>query len=118
MAGKRKRVFYYSFEDLYDADASNPQGEAGILATELMKYYGFDTILAFTFATDAPRDASPIIFHVGNEENALFPILMQEIEEENDYYAAVEKTIEKEKDVIGIIIYDGYDVGIAIGYPA
>ena len=115
--GRRKRVYYYSYEDLYDADGSNPQGEAGVLAAELMKYYGFEVMLAFTIATDAPRDTSPIIFHVGNEDNAIFPILMQEIEEE-DYYDAVEKAIEEEgKDLIGIIVFDGYDTGIAIGYP-
>ena len=118
----RKRVFYYSFEDLYDA-SQNPQGEAGGLALTLLKYYGFTPMLAFTIATDAPRGASPIIFHVGNEQNAIFQVLKQKIEEYNDYYNAVEKTIEDieegieedEKDLIGIIIYDGYDTAIAIG---
>jgi hypothetical protein len=109
---ERKKVFYYSFEDLYDA-SQNPQGEAGVLALTLLKYYGFTPILAFTIATDAPRDASPIIFHVGDEKNAIFQVLEQKIEDYDDYYAAVEETIEK--DMIGIIIYDGYDTAIAIG---
>ena len=117
---ERKRVFYYSFEELYDV-ARNPQGEAGDLAVELMKYYGFTPLIAFTIATDAPRDASPIIFHVGDEENTIFQVLKQKIEDYDDYYAAVEEAIEEmkegdEKDMIGIIIYDGYDTAIAIGY--
>jgi len=110
-----KRVFYYSFEELYDA-SQNPQGEAGSLALTLLKYYGFEPILAFTIATDAPRDASPIIFHVGDEKNAIFQILKQKIEDYDDYYAAVEKTIEEiGENVISVIIYDGYDTAIAIG---
>ena len=108
----RKQVFYYSFEDLYDA-SPNPQGDAGVLAVALLKYYGFTPMLAFTIATDAPRDASPIIFHVGDGTHPLFPVLKQKIEDYDDYYAAVEETIEK--DMIGIIIYDGYDTAIAIG---
>ena len=108
----RKRVFYFTFEELYDA-SQNPQGEAGDLAVALLKYYGFTPMLAFTIATDAPRDASPIIFHVGDEKNTIFQILKQKIEDYDNYYAAVEETIEK--DMIGIIIYDGYDTAIAIG---
>ena len=87
--------FYYSFEDLYDANASCPQGEAGELAIELLKYYGFKPMLAFTIATDAPRAASPIILHVGNEENTIFQVLMQKIEDYDDYDAAVEETIKE-----------------------
>ncbi len=90
----RKRVFYYSFEDLYDA-SQNPQGDAGVLALTLLKYYGFEPLIAFTIATDAPRDASPIIFHVGDEQNAIFQVLKQKIEDYDDYYAAVEETIEE-----------------------
>ncbi|MFP3307431.1 MAG: hypothetical protein RXN93_08905 [Thermocladium sp.] len=107
-----KRVFYYSFEELYDA-SQNPQGEAGVLAVELLKYYGFEPILAFTIVNNAPQGASPIIFHVDDEKNAIFQILKQKIEDYDDYYVAVEETIEK--DMIGIIIYDGYDTAIAIG---
>jgi len=110
-----KRVFYYTFEDLYNV-AENPQGEAGVLAVALLKYYGFTPILAFTIATDAPRDASPIIFHVGDDTHPLFPVLKQKIEDYDDYYAAVEKTIEEiGENVISVIIYDGYDTAIAIG---
>ncbi len=108
----RKRVFYYSFEELYDA-SQNPQGDAGVLALALLKYYGFEPLIAFTIATDAPRDASPIIFHVGDEQNAIFQVLKQKIEDYDDYYAAVEETIEE--NMIGIIIYDGYDTAIVIG---
>jgi len=116
MEGGRKRVFYFTFEELYDA-SQNPQGEAGALALALLKYYGFTPLLAFTIATDAPQGASPIIFHVGNEENAIFQVLKQKIEDCDDYYAAVEETIEEmEEDIIGIIIYDGYDTAIAIGF--
>ncbi len=110
-----KRVFYFTFEELYNA-SQNPQGEAGVLALTLLKYYGFEPILAFTIATDAPRGASPIIFHVGDGTHPLFPVLKQKIEDYDDYYAAVEETIEEEeKSLIGIIIYDGYDTAIAIG---
>ncbi len=117
-----KRVFYFTFEELYNA-SQNPQGEAGVLAIALLKYYGFEPILAFTIATDAPQGASPIIFHVGNEENSIFQMLEQYYEEDNDYYDAVEDTIEdieegfeeEKKSLIGVIIYDGYDTGIAIG---
>jgi hypothetical protein len=124
--GGRKRVFYFSFEELYDAPASNPQDDAGVLAVQLLKYYGFSPLLAFTVATDAPQGASPIIFHAGNEENAIFQVLEQKIEENDDYYDAVEETIEeidKDRDIedesglIGIIVFDGYETGIAIGYP-
>jgi hypothetical protein len=114
--GGRKRVFYFSFEELYDV-SQNPQGEAGVLAVQLLKYYGFKPILAFTIATDAPRDAYPIIFRAGDENHPLFPVLEQKIEENDDYYAAVEETIKEiEENVIGIIVFDGYDTGIAIGF--
>ena len=128
---ERKKVFYYSFEDLYDAQnlygASHyPQGEAGVLALTLLKYYGFFPLIAFTVATNAPQGTSPIIiFHVGNEEDPIFESLEEYYEEDNDYYDAVEDTIEdieegfeeNEKNMIGIIIYDGYNTGIAIGVP-
>ncbi len=50
-------------------------------------------------------------------------MLEQYYEEDNDYYDAVEDTIEdieegfeeEKKSLIGVIIYDGYDTGIAIG---
>ena len=45
----RKRVFYFTFEELYDA-SQNPQGEAGDLAVALLKYYGFTPMLAFTLS--------------------------------------------------------------------
>jgi hypothetical protein len=116
--GGRKRVFYFSFEELYDA-SQNPQGEAGDLAIELMKYYGFRPILAFTIATDAPRDASPVIFHVGNEQHPWMKRLMELLdEEEYDYHEAVEKLFnELNINAIAVIVYDGYDTGIAIGFP-
>ncbi|MFP3307512.1 MAG: hypothetical protein RXN93_09310 [Thermocladium sp.] len=122
---ERKKVFYYSFEDLYDA-SPNPQGDAGVLALTLLKYYGFFPLVAFTVATNAPQGASPIIiFHVGNEEDPIFESLEEYYEEDNDYYDAVEDTIEdieegfeeEEKDMIGIIVFDGYNTGIAIGVP-
>jgi hypothetical protein len=155
---ERKRVFYYSFEDLYNvtekalynimylynvdlynvtenlrvkywSEASKSKTKAipvaGILAVMLLEYYGFTPLVAFTIVNNAPQGAPHIIFHEGNEENAIFQVLMQYYEEDNDYYDAVEDTIEDieegieedEKDLIGIIIYDGYDTGIAIGIP-
>jgi hypothetical protein len=143
MEGGRKRVFYYSFEDLYNAaersDASRLAKagtlvEAGTLAVMLLEYYGFEPLTAFTIVNKAPRGASRIIFHEGNEENALFQEIMHLIEEYNNYYAAVEEAIEEvdmeigeiggledfEEDVIdmiGIIIFDGINTGIAIGVP-
>jgi len=119
---ERKRVFYYSFEDLYNV-AENPQGDAGVLALTLLKYYGFEPLVAFTIVNNAPQGAPHIVFHVSNEENPIFQMLEEYYEEDNDYYDAVEDTIEdieegfeeEEKNLIGIIIYDGYDTGIAIG---
>jgi len=121
---ERKKVFYYSFEDLYNI-SSNPQGYAGVLALTLLKYYGFFPLIAFTVATNAPQGAPHIVFHVSNEEDPIFESLEEYYEEDNDYYDAVEDTIEdieegfeeEEKDMIGIIIYDGYNTGIAIGVP-
>jgi len=119
---ERKRVFYYSFEELYKV-ARNPQGEAGILANALLGYYGFSPMIAFTIVNDATQGTPSIIFHVGNEEDPVFQTLMQNIEEYNDYYDAVEETIEdieegfEEKTLIGIIVFDGNNTGIAIGFP-
>jgi hypothetical protein len=142
---ERKRVFYYSFEDLYYV-SENPQSEtsrlakavpveAGILAVVLLEYYGFEPLTAFTIVNNAPQGAPHIIFHEGNEENIVFQVLKQNIEKYNNYYDAIEKTIEginmeiEEEgglggafgemviDMIGIIIYDGIDTGIAIGVP-
>ena len=110
----RKRVFYYSFEELYDV-ARNPQGEAGVLAVELMKYYGFTPMLAFTITTDAPRDASPILMSVGDMNHPWMKRLM-ELLDEYDYYEAAEKLLnEDDNNAIAIVIYDGYDTAIAIG---
>ena len=153
----RKRVFYYSFEELYDlAEYAGTQGEAGILATVLLEYYGFATLLAFTVVnnaqgavnnTNAPQGehsiiqgSSYIIFHKEDEEYPIFQILEQFYEEYNNYYDAVEETIEEideeigedlsgiigefkrlegieepKVDMIGIIVFDGHNTGIAIG---
>jgi len=141
---ERKKVFYYSFEDLYDV-SENPQSkasrlakavpvEAGILAVLLLEYYGFEPLTAFTIVNNAPQGASPIIFHEGNEENIVFQVLKQYYEKYNNYFTAVEKTIEdinmeiEEEgglgafeemviDMIGIIVFDGINTGIAIGVP-
>jgi len=146
---ERKRVYYYSFEDLYDVAESSQgiQGEAGLLAVILMEYYGFVPMLAFTIFNNTPQDTSPItkdarsiiqdgsyiVFREGNEENIIFQILEQYYEEYNNYYIAVEKTVEEiwtdfgeiggledfeenVPDVIGIIVFDGHNIGIAIGH--
>ena len=146
---ERRRVFYYSFEELNDVAESShgSQGEAGLLAVILMEYYGFAPLLAFTIFNNAPQGTSSItqgapsiiqggsyiVFHEGNEEDILFQILEQYYEEYNNYYMAVEKTVnevwmgigeiegledfvESEMGVIGIIVFDGHNIGIAIGH--
>ena len=109
MEEERKRVFYYSFEDLYDVAESSQgaQGDAGLLAVILLEYYGFTPMLAFTIFNNAPQDTSItqgapsiiqggsyIVFREGNEENAIFQILEEYYEEYNNYYDAIEETIE------------------------
>jgi len=107
---ERRRVFYYSFEELNDVAESSQgsQGEAGLLAVILMEYYGFAPLLAFTIFNNAPQGTSSItqgapsiiqggsyiVFREGNEENAIFQILEEYYEEYNNYYDAIEETIE------------------------
>ena len=119
MAGE-KRVFYYSFEDLYDV-AENPQGNPDTLAANILEFYGYKVELAFSIVTDAPRDASPILMSVGDENHPWMKRLMELLDDdEYDYYEAAEKLLNEKllnENAIAVIIYDGYDVGVAIGVP-
>jgi len=119
MAGE-KRVFYYSFEDLYDA-SKTPQGEAGDLAVELLRYYGFSPMLAFTIVTDAPRDGDSIFMRVGDTDHPWMKRLIELLDDdEYDYYEAAEKLLNELGNInaIIIIVFDGYDTGIAVSHPA
>ena len=74
-----------------------------------------------------------MVFSIAVEENIVFQVLKQYYEKYNNYFTAVEKTIEDINmeieegglgafeemviDMIGIIVFDGINTGIAIGVP-
>ena len=114
---KEKRLFYVSFEELYHLHDSYPEGEPSKLAAEILRYYGYAVILAFSIVADAPRDASPFIISVGNGYHPWLRKFMEKYEENGDLYAAVEEIVKELVDnVVAVVVYDGHDVGVAFGY--
>ncbi|MFP3307220.1 MAG: hypothetical protein RXN93_07790 [Thermocladium sp.] len=118
MEAGEKRVYYFTFEELYHSSRNSyPQGNPDTLAANILKFYGYKVELAFSIVNDAPRDASPILMSVGDANHPWMKRLM-ELLDEYDYYEAAEKLLNEDgNNAIAIIVYDGYDVGLAIGFP-
>jgi len=77
-------------------------------------------MLAFTIATDAPRDGDSILMRVGDTDHPWMKRLMELLDDEYDYYEAAEKLLNELGNInaIIIIVFDGYDTGIAVSHPA
>jgi hypothetical protein len=114
---EEKRLYYISFEELYHSHKSYPEGEPSKLAAEILRYYGYEVMLAFSIAADASRNSSPFIISVGDEHHPWLREFMENYEKSGNLYVAVEEIVKKLVDnVVAIVVYDGHDVGVAFGY--
>jgi len=88
-----------------------------LLGRQIADYYGLEVVLAFTVVADAPVDVSPYDFSVGDEDHPIFQQLMQRTNDGNDFDEALNE-IAEEKDLLILVVEDGYDTGIVITkYP-
>lgn len=107
-----ERLTYIDLSNLYNQTNSSLQVEPGDLAQSIMKMYNIKPVTAFTIVTDAPDPRFRYIIHV-NEDDELIQKFNELLDETSDYLEAANKILQENKDLIALIIFDGYDVGIS-----
>lgn len=107
------RLTYVDLSNLYNNTPSTteaPVTEPGQLAVDLLKLYEFEPILALSVSPDIPD----YIIHVNNDADELVNRINELLSNKDlDLLEVVKRILEENKDLLAVVVYDGYDTGVA-----